>query len=401
MPVEELAETSGHWIWQRDVGARWLIEETTGPAASLIQQTFAAEPEHWFRVREDGKWVVRVVTPSTESLGEEEVLDVGGKPQEGVMQLGGEEVSGSTRAYIEANKLIIEWEGKRARGAKLHLRNSKEVILGMYHSTLEDLVRNVKGTRIFKRYPWYRIDNQTGETVTLKTYLTTDFMYLIPSMTEEVKPGAYFVDASVGDKDEEQAVFTLGDGRDLTCLIKAFQTITLKSEDFRQYPAYKIENQTGETVSLTTYSVQDFMYLVPAMTIEVQPGKSYVTASSRETKEEQAVFTLFDGRSFKGLTLKAFETTTLKREAFKQYPYYKIENNTGDTVTLTTHSVGDFLYLVPAMVVDVAPGTNRVYGSTGDVLEEQASFAMRNGRRFAGFNIKAFQTVVLKREFFK
>jgi len=401
MPAEELSETSGHWIWQRDVGARWLIDETAGPAASLIQQAFAAEPQHWFRVRKDGKWVVRVVTANTETDGSEEVLDVGGQAQEGMTLLGDEEVLGSTRAYIEANKLIIEWQGKREKGAQVHLRNSKEVILGMYHSTVEDLVRNVKGTRIFKRYPWYRIDNQTGETITLKTFATTDFVYFIPSMTEKVRPGAYYVDASDGDIDEEQAVFTLADGRDLTCLIKAFQTITLKPEDFRQYPAYRIDNQTGETVSLTTYSPSDFMYLVPAMTVEVQPGVSHITASSRETKEEQAVFTLFDGRTFKGLSLKAFETTTLQRDAFKQYPHYKIENNTGDTVTLTTHSVGDFIYLVPAMVVDITPGTSRVYGSSGDVLEEQASFTTRNGRCFSGFNIKAFQTVVLKKEFFK
>jgi len=70
-------------------------------------------------------------------------------------------------------------------------------------------------------------------------------------------------------------------------------------------------------------------------------------------------------------------------------------------VTLTTYSVGDFIYLVPAMVVEVAPGKSRVHGSSRDVTEEQATFRTRDGRTFAGFNIKAFQTVVLKREFFK
>jgi len=401
MPVEELAETGGHWIWQRDVGARWLLDETAGPAVSMLQQALASDPEHWFRIREDGKWVVRVLTPGTQTSGDEEVLEVGGKPREGITQLGGDEVSGSTRTYIEGNKLVIEWEGKRAKGTKVHLKNSKEVVLGMYHSTVEDLVRNVKGTRIFKRYPWYRIDNQTGETVTMKTYLTTDFLYFVPSMTMEVRPGTYYVDASAGDRDEEQAVFSLADGRDLTCLIKAFQSVALKAEDFKQYPAYRIENLTGETVSMTTYSVGDFVYVVPAMTVEVPPGVSHVTASSREVKEEQVIFTLFDGRSYKGFNVKAFESVTLKRENFKQYPYYKIENMTGETVTLTTHSSLDFLYLVPAMIVDVAPGTSYIHASSGDTLEEQASFAMPDGRSFSGFNVKAFQTVVLKKDFFR
>mmetsp|Transcript_27425 Transcript_27425/g.79057 ORF Transcript_27425/g.79057 Transcript_27425/m.79057 type:complete len:402 (+) Transcript_27425:97-1302(+) len=400
MPVEELAESSGHWVWQQDVGTRWLLDETAGPAATLLQQAFAPDPEHWFKVREDGKWVVRVLTTHTQASGEEEVLDVGGKPQEGVTLLGGEEVSGVTRAYVEANRLVIEWQGKRAKGTRVHLKNYKEVVLGKYHSTVEDLVRNVKGTRIFKRYPWYRIENLTGETITLKTFLTSDFMYLIPAMSVEVKPGASYVDASAGDKDEEQAVFGLADGRDITCLIKAFQSVTLRSADFRQTPAYEIENLTNETVTLTTYSTSDFLYLVPSLTVEVAPGTSFVTTASRDTQEEQAVFMLLDGRSYKGFNIKAFERVTLRREHFQRYPYYKIENMTGETVSLTTHAVGDFVYIVPSMIVDVAPGTAYVHGSSGDVMEEQASFRLQDGRSFSGFKLKAYQTVVLKPEFF-
>lgn len=400
MPVEELAEGTGHWIWQSDAGTRRLIEETSGQGSSFLQQAFAPHPEHWFTIREDGKWAVRIVTGSTGSSGEVEVLDVGGKAQEGTVMLRGEEVLGSTRSYVEADKLVIEWRAKTSSGEAVELKNEKVVVQGLYHSTVEDSTRNLRATRIFRRFPSYKIDNQTGESITLKTFLRSDFFYLVPAMTVKVRPGTHYMEASSGERDEEQAVFSLEDGRDLTCLIKAFQTITLKAEDFRQYPYYKIENLTGETVTLTTFSLTDFLYLVPAMTVELREGLSHVTSSSRETKEEQAIFTLFDGRSCRGKFLKAFQVIKLKREDFKQHPYYKIENLTGDTVTLTTYLPRDFLYLVPAMVADIPPGTSKVHASAGDIEEEQASFSMHDGRTFSGFNIKGFNTVVLKQEFF-
>eukprot|EP00406_Dinophysis_acuminata_P044541 CAMPEP_0179316254 /NCGR_PEP_ID=MMETSP0797-20121207/55565_1 /TAXON_ID=47934 /ORGANISM="Dinophysis acuminata, Strain DAEP01" /LENGTH=111 /DNA_ID=CAMNT_0021026969 /DNA_START=60 /DNA_END=391 /DNA_ORIENTATION=- len=111
MPIHELCETTGHWIWQRDIGTRWLLDEAAGPASSLYHLIFTPEPEHWFRVREDGKWTVKVVTSGTAPGGEEGVLDVGGAAQEGVALLAGEEVAGWTSARAEGGRLVVEWQG--------------------------------------------------------------------------------------------------------------------------------------------------------------------------------------------------------------------------------------------------------------------------------------------------
>merc|ERR1711974_177012 len=164
-------------------------------------------------------------------------------------------------------------------------------------STVEDLVRNVKGTRVFKRYPWYKIENMTGEAVTLKTYSTTDFVFLVPAMTVEVKPGMSYMDASAGDVEKEQAVFCMPDGREYKLVIEGSQTVILKNEYFMHFPYYEVENLTGEEIALETYDTMDFMCLVPSMTVVVKPGKSYILASSRNVLEEQAVFTLFNGRN--------------------------------------------------------------------------------------------------------
>lgn len=278
---------------------------------------FTPEPEHWFKVREDGKWTVKVITSGTASGGEEGVLDVGGAAQEGVTLLAGEEVAGWTSARVDGGKLVIEWQGVRQGGAKVHLRNSKEVIRGMYHSTVEDLVRDVRGTRVFRKYPWYRVENTTGEAITLTTYSVTDFLFLVPAMTVEVKPGVSYVDASSGDTESEQAVFSMADGREFAKLIENSQAITLDSENFKQFPYYEIENMTGESVSLTTYWSTDFVYLVPAKTIVVEPGRSVVTASSRNIHEEQAVFTLPDGRDCRNLHLRAFDSIVLDTKHFR------------------------------------------------------------------------------------
>jgi hypothetical protein len=271
----------------------------------------------------------------------------------------------------------------------------------MYHSTVEDLVRNVKGTRIFKRYPWYRIENKTGESLKLKTYGVSDLVRMFPSMAVQVDPGSAYIDASAGDVEEEQAFFSLPDGREWLTVLRASGTVTVTSDSFRHNPYYKVENLTGENISLTTYSTSDFVYLVPAMTVEVPPGISYIMASSRDVQEEQAVFTLMDGRSYHGFNIKAFETIHLQVDKFEKYPFYKIENHTGELVTLTTYATSDFMYLVPSMVVDVPMGTQYIHSSSANVIEEQASFSMNDGRDFSGFNMKAFQTVVLKRDYFR
>lgn len=317
MGIDEFCETTGHWVWQRDLGARWLLDEAAGPAASLYDLVFAPEPEHWFRVREDGKLAVRVVTSGTEPGGEEGIIDVSGSIQEGVTWLAGENILARTCTYADGGRLVIEWLGTRKGGSKVHLRNSKEIIGGMYHSTFEDLVRNVKGTRVFKRYPWYKIENMTGEAVTLSASPATGLMSLFPGAGVELRAGTSYIDASSADADREQAVFRLADGREYSVVIEDSQTITLEKEHFKDFPYYEVENLTGEEVSVETYGATDFMHLFPSAAVAVKPGRSCVLASSRGALLEQAVFTLRDGRSCIHHDIKAFDTATLDPGHFR------------------------------------------------------------------------------------
>merc|ERR1712217_140030 len=226
-------------------------------------------------------------------------------------------------------------------------------------------------------------------------------MRLLPAMAGvAVGPGTSFVDSSAGNVEEEQALFSMPDGRECLTFLQASGTMTLTCDWFRHKPYYKIENLTEEPVSLKAYDVSDYLYLVPAMTVDVLPGTSHIMASSRGVKEEQAVFALSDGRIYKGRNLEPFDTVTLRIEDFSHDPFYKIENLTKETVTLRTYATSDFVYLIPSMVIEVSPGTSFVYASSGQVLEEQASFTTQDDRVFSGFNVKAFQTIVLKQEFF-
>lgn len=311
MPVEELSEITGHWIWEYDVGSKWLLEKVTKPTSPWYHKMFAPEAEHWFRITEDGTWMMKVDSYSSESPEEERPIDIDGTVQEGSLLFSGELVTCKTCTYIGDDRLVTEWRGETHAGQKVYLKCSKEVVDGKYHSTVEDLVQHVLGTRVFRRYPWYQIENKTGEPVTLRTYDMADNVRLVASMTAEVLPGASYVDASAGDVEEEQAVFSLPDGRRYACAIAHSEAVTLEDTDFHYYPYYAIENLTGGSVTVQIYWASDFVYLVPAKTVIVGPGTSCVTASTQNASEEQAIFTLPDGRRSDLLVLKAYQTYSL------------------------------------------------------------------------------------------
>lgn len=294
------------------MGNQWLLDKVRKPVHPLYHRIFATEDEHWFRSREDGKWMIKVINSGTESGGEERELDIDGSTQEGLLFFSGEDLVSKTRTYIADNKLVTEWSGTSKAGQRVHLKNSKEVIEGMYHSTVEDLVHNVQGTRVFRRYPWYKVLNQTEEIITVHMYAIADNIRLAPSMTIQVNPGTSYIEASSSDIEDEQAVFSMADGRDFARVINGFQTVTLRSEDFKHFPYYEIENLTGGDVTMSIYWQSDFVYLVPAKTVVVGPGTSCVTASTKDTIEEQAVFMLPDGRRSDFFCVKPYQSYTLE-----------------------------------------------------------------------------------------
>merc|ERR1712083_967080 len=99
----------------------------------------------------------------------------------------------------------------------------KELVGSELHMTLEDKVTGLKVTRIFRRFPGYVIDNETGESVELTTYGLRDFVYLWPSMRRQLSNGRNWVWASGEDVDREQAVFRL------TSSSKVYENVSLAS----------------------------------------------------------------------------------------------------------------------------------------------------------------------------
>lgn len=85
---------------------------------------------------------------------------------------------------------------------------------------------------------------------------------------------------------------------------------------FKQYPYYSIRNETGQAVTLRMYDISDVMRLVPAAAVVVPAGCSFIDASGPDVEEEQAVFTLKDRSSYKGLTLRPYHTYVLTPRNF-------------------------------------------------------------------------------------
>eukprot|EP00415_Alexandrium_ostenfeldii_P001330 UN1330 len=193
--------------------------------------------EQRFTIMEDGRWCQAITNSSTGSTPAKtwfEPLDEW-SPETETDVLGGQKLVGRGMDFILGGcKLVSEIKGVHIEKGKepvnLHFRYIREVVNGRYIMTNQNLVKDIHGKRIFKRYPHFVLDNETNAVVSLSLYSGWTPM---ASLTAEVSPGRRYLDTSGKSIEAEKAVFTL-EGRKLTVSsLKAYEPFKLRREDFK------------------------------------------------------------------------------------------------------------------------------------------------------------------------
>mmetsp|Transcript_106375 Transcript_106375/g.317953 ORF Transcript_106375/g.317953 Transcript_106375/m.317953 type:complete len:547 (-) Transcript_106375:108-1748(-) len=244
--VEALCEDGGHWIWTEDDGVRELLEAELGWLAATVTRKFGGTPEHYYSLRPDGAWEMRIKT-GLSVIG----APLSGKdytssiitpnPEESTPHsqvANGKKYVGTKRHYEEGGRLVTEISGT-AENAKTFItepflsRMHRFVVDDMYWLVLENVTEGKSGIRRFKRYPFYRITNETGKEVTMKTY-PVEALFGSPSTTATIEPGATrLVECHRGDVRVEQVVFSLTNRLQYTVSeVEPFETFFLRTDLF-------------------------------------------------------------------------------------------------------------------------------------------------------------------------
>merc|ERR1719517_192441 len=106
--------------------------------------------------------------------------------------------------------------------------------------TLIDKVSGLSGARVFKRYPYYKINNLSRKTIFIALYSMHDFVYQVAAMRTELPPGNQTFEASSPDVEEEQCYCSVvardteagTEEKTISFTIRAFQSYTLTMEMF-------------------------------------------------------------------------------------------------------------------------------------------------------------------------
>lgn len=254
-PGQAFLEGEGHWVWSRDEGFSDLQCEYRGFIGSTVSWLTEAVPEQWFTKLSEARWELKTSSASyiwKNGGSTTDLLEIGRESTEKMVTgLDGRDYRGYMKAYWEGDKLCIHTYGNTRtpstgshcsgpRHSKLDFIATREIVNGEYHFGVEDKVTGLKGLRIYKQYPYYKIDNQTRKTLQLSTYYSSDFVYCIPAMRKEVSPGISIIEASGGRVEEEQGFFTISvrdstagsEEKHFSVTLKAFETYTLTLESF-------------------------------------------------------------------------------------------------------------------------------------------------------------------------
>lgn len=230
--IDCLTDDNGHWIWTRDENYAEYLAATFGSFAVLFD-SLTRPPEHWFKKTPPDKLWIKCIDGTTGVKGIEIEMPVSFETPEGTVTISGEEWTGKTSVYLKDNRWVMEIRGLSASGQRCYTLKWKEIIDGEYHDVFEDCLLNVSGRRIYKKYPFYRIQNDTGYQLTLVTYNESDFLMIIAAMSKDIEVCETLVEVHCGDVTVEQAYLYLPDGKQL-CIpeINVFSKYVLELSDF-------------------------------------------------------------------------------------------------------------------------------------------------------------------------
>mmetsp|Transcript_2563 Transcript_2563/g.7665 ORF Transcript_2563/g.7665 Transcript_2563/m.7665 type:complete len:260 (-) Transcript_2563:27-806(-) len=241
--LESLARGSGRWVHVRDEGYKeWFEAEAQSAVAGMVvsfADAISTPPEHWY-VLEGTALTTRIKNPFTPLEGHVDTSELGKKifkedleiPSIGKVtgyQL--TTVRGESLEQIMDGTISVDGVTKKSRYTYIKTVNGDE----MRNRLIND-VAGREGTRIFQRYPWYKIVNKTGKTVRMSTYGTGDFIMMSASTDAEFPPSAEgrYQDAHDPNVAEEQGYFCLPDGRSFTLSsMKVYTTVELTEDMFQ------------------------------------------------------------------------------------------------------------------------------------------------------------------------
>lgn len=154
----------------------------------------------------------------------------------------GQDYKGNIKSYFEGEKLCIHTyaAAKNGHSPQVDYINTAEIVDNECRMTLIDKVSGLSGARIFKRYPYYKINNVSRKTIYLSTYSMHDFVYQVAAMRKELAPGIQTFEASSPEAEEEQCYCSVTardteagtEEKTLSFTIRAFQSYTLTMEMF-------------------------------------------------------------------------------------------------------------------------------------------------------------------------
>mmetsp|Transcript_48324 Transcript_48324/g.103617 ORF Transcript_48324/g.103617 Transcript_48324/m.103617 type:complete len:258 (+) Transcript_48324:111-884(+) len=211
---QDFLKAKGHWTWARDEGFSAVANAYvpfTQPLTDTIRHFIkSVVPDLTFSKISDFRWEIR--RGDTSLFGEKpltEFVEIGREsPLRTIRDIfSGNSFQGHVKAYWENAKLCVHTYAVGGESAKVDYIVSYEVVNEELYQHAQDLITEASGSRVYKIYPYYEVDNQTRKPVQLWLYNNTDRVQWMEKAIVDILPGKQFVEASGPEVEEEHGHF--------------------------------------------------------------------------------------------------------------------------------------------------------------------------------------------------
>jgi len=233
-----LVADTGHWVHCRDDGWTDYLEQeiksnVAGSVMTVAEMLGGAPPQHWYWMEGNEIWV-RVLNAFADTKEGVPLGENVGKDDDWGPPIGRCTGTLLWEAAEDCVTLLIEGTQTTDGGEKpLKYTITRTFVDGEMIIRFQNELTGNRGARIFKRYPWYKVANNTGKTVRMCTYGSGDFVMMSACLDAELAPGTAYRDTHDPNVKEEQAYFYLPDGRSYsTGSLKAFSALELSEDMF-------------------------------------------------------------------------------------------------------------------------------------------------------------------------